>query len=156
MVAGQYLPWVIECASTHSPINQGLTLLSMVITLSRHSRPTVFQHFIWPFLHSKRFTGHGPVVLIVQNMKHLPLHFVLHVRRLMTIMRKPQSPLHTLCQWVWMFCPCTMTHHWHIFSSQSKGENGIFQEALVCISLWGHSEMCWGGGMLKSPRLSRC
>lgn len=60
-------------------------------------------------------------------------------------MRRLQSLLHMLCRWVWISCSF-LGNCWHISSSQSRWEDGIFPKALVHGPSGGCCEMCWGSG----------
>ena len=88
---------------------QILMLLSMQIMLNRPFHLTMSWLFIWWSQHLKLSTGHGLVRLTMWSIHHLPLPFMLHVRRSMSTMRRPWSLLCISWQWVWIFA-----HIWHI------------------------------------------
>ena len=75
-----------------------MTPLSTLITLNKPFPLTMSQLFTWQFQRLKPFTGRGLHALIAQNTHRLPLLFVWHVRKLMSIMKRLQCLQHMSCQ----------------------------------------------------------
>ena len=77
-----------------------------------------------PFESHFRHTRLGYIGLSVQSMSDSPQPLKLHVPKLMTIMRNPPCPLHTLWQWV----------RWHI--SRNIGQVIFREKSWNALKMW--------------------